>query len=169
MIQKSPLILTLQLDGASARYFNELRQQYFPPALNVLPAHVTLFHHLTGDRIDELMTDLEGIVSGYGSLDIQVSRVRSLGRGVAYDLQSEQLSALRGRLAHSWSAWLTAQDRQPFKAHITVQNKVHPDEARRTLAVLAAVFTPHAIGGVGLDLWRYLGGPWEHVREFLFR
>lgn len=167
MTQTSPLILTLQLDGTATRYFNDLRQQYFPPELNFLSAHVTLFHHLPGDETGTITAALEQITSGHGPIDIHVSRVRSIGRGVAYDLQSEQLSALRNRLARHWSSWLTSQDRQPFKAHITVQNKVQPGEARRTLAVLAAAFTPHLIHGVGLDLWRYLGGPWEHIQEFL--
>jgi 2'-5' RNA ligase len=168
MTQTPPLILTLQLDGTSARYFNNLRQQYFPPARNFLPAHVTLFHHLPGDEIRTITADLEGIASGHGPIRIGISRVRSLGRGVAYELQSEPLAALRNCLARRWSPWLTPQDRQPFKAHVTVQNKVSPDEARRTLAILTAAFTPHPISGVGLDLWRYLGGPWEHLREFLF-
>ena len=168
MVETSPLILTLQLDNVASCYFNHLRQQYFPPTLNFLPAHVTLFHHLPGDEIRTVAADLEQTISGHGPVTIHVSRVRSLGRGVAYDLQSEQLSALRSRLARNWSCWLTPQDRQPFKAHITIQNKVHPDEARQTLAVLTTAFTPHLISGVGLDLWRYLGGPWEHLTEFLF-
>lgn len=168
MMPVSPLILTLQLDEASRRYFNGLRQQHFPPSLNFLPAHVTLFHHLPGDQVPAVTADLEQATHGHGPISIRISRVRSLGRGVAYDLQSEQLSALRDRLARYWSSWLTLQDRQPFKAHITVQNKVNPEEARRTLMDLTASFTPHTANGIGLDLWRYLGGPWEHLREFLF-
>ena len=164
----APLILTLQLDKVSSQYFNDLRQQYFPQALNFLPAHVTLFHYLPGEEIDAATTMLEQIASNYGLIDICVSGLRSLGRGVAYDLQSPQLSALRSHLAHLWSYWLTPQDRQRFKPHITVQNKVHSDEARKTLVLLTAAFTPRVISGVGLDLWRYLGGPWEHLREFLF-
>ena len=168
MVQAAPLILTLQLDGNSAQYFNDLRRQYFPPALNFLPAHVTLFHHLPGSEVNMVTTISEQIASGHGPISIRISGLRSLGRGVAYCLQSAQLSALRSRLAQGWSAWLTPQDRQPFNPHITIQNKVHPDEARRTLAALRAVFTPHSISGVGLDLWRYLGGPWEHLHGFPF-
>ena len=152
MAQTAPLILTLQLDGASAQYFNGLRQQYFPPALNLLPAHITLFHHLPGEEFPSITAALEQITSGHGSMDLRVSRLRSLGRGVAYSLQSEQLSSLRSRLAQQWSCWLTPQDRQPFKPHITIQNKVPPEEARKTLALLTAAFTPRLISGVGLDL-----------------
>ena len=168
MAQTAPLILTLQFDEVSAQYFNNLRQEYFPPALNFLPAHVTLFHHLPGEELKAVTAALEQITSGHGSISLRASRLRFLGRGVAYSLESEQLSGLRSRLARQWFSWLTPQDRQPFKPHITVQNKVHPNEARGTLAILTAAFTPRLISGVGLDLWRYLGGPWEHLRRFPF-
>jgi 2'-5' RNA ligase len=152
------VILTLQLDSASARYFSDLRRQYFPPALNFLPAHITLFRHLPGNELDTAAGTLEQLASGYEVINIRVDGLRSLGRGVAYSLESEQLSTLRSRLVRQWSPWLTPQDRQPFNPHITVQNKVHPDEAHKTLPILSAVFTPHTITGIGLDLWRYLGG-----------
>lgn len=168
MIAVEPLVLTLQLDKASAQYFNQLRQQYFPRALNFLSAHVTLFHHLPGHEKDEITATLEEIRKDYEIMDVRVNGLRSLGRGVAYRLESAPLSALRRSLAQRWSHWLTPQDRGHFQPHITIQNKVSTEEARRTLAVLAAAFTPHTILGAGLDLWRYAGGPWEHLAEFLF-
>lgn len=168
MTSTAPLILTLRLDPASAEYFNDLRRQYFPQALNFLSAHVTLFHHLPGSEVHTIAATLERVASSCRLIDIRVHRLRSLGRGVAYSLESSQLSTLQEGLAQQWSPWLTSQGRQPFKPHITIQNKVHSDTARRTLTILSADFTPHAISGIGLDLWRYLGGPWEHFREFLF-
>ncbi|MBV9308255.1 MAG: 2'-5' RNA ligase family protein [Acidobacteriaceae bacterium] len=168
MTSPAPLILTLRLDPASAEYFNDLRQQHYPQTLNFLSAHVTLFHHSPGSEVHTIAATLEQVASSCELINIRVHSLRSLGRGVAYNLQSPQLSTLRRDLVQGWSQWLTPQDRQPFKPHITIQNKVHSDEARRTLAILSAVFTPHTISGIGLDLWRYLGGPWEHHREFLF-
>ena len=44
----APLILTLTLDEATQAYFNDLRRQHFPPNINYLAAHLTLFHHLPG-------------------------------------------------------------------------------------------------------------------------
>jgi 2'-5' RNA ligase len=163
-----PLVLTLQLDTASAQHFNQLRQQYFPQALNFLSAHVTLFHHLPGHEKSEIAATLEQIRKDYRVINVRVGGLRFLGRGVAYRLESAPLSALRDRLAQQWRHWLTPQDLGHFQPHITVQNKVSPEEARRTLAVLDAAFTPHTIVGTGLDLWRYAGGPWEHLAEFLF-
>ena len=67
-----------------------------------------------------------------------------------------------------WEPWLTRQDRQPFRPHVTVQNKVTPAEARRTLAGLAAGFAPFEAVGTGLALWAYRGGPWAPLSRHLF-
>ena len=47
----APLILTLALDADSQAHFDALRKQHFPPAINYLAAHLTLFHHLPGQRV----------------------------------------------------------------------------------------------------------------------
>lgn len=33
---------------------------------------------------------------------------------------------------------------------------------------LTAAFFPFTTQGIGLQLWRYVGGPWEHVQSFPF-
>jgi len=91
-----------------------------------------------------------------------------LGRGVAYRLASEELAAVHGLLRAEVVDHLTAQDAQPFRPHVTVQNKATPEEARRTLAELTAGFTPYDVEAVGLDLWRYDGGPWTSLRRHPF-
>ena len=48
----------------------------------------------------------------------------------------------------------------PFRAHITVQNKVDGDAARQTHADLEAAFEPFETVATGLELWWYRGGPW---------
>lgn len=164
----SALIVTLQLDKVSALHFDQIRQQYFPQNLNFLSAHITLFHHLPGKELKAINGNLEEIAKNCAHMDVRVTGLRSLGRGVAFRLESPPLVALRSRLVQQWLPWLTPQDLQRFQPHITVQNKVHPEEARRTLALLSATFTPHTVRGTGLELWRYAGGPWEHVAEFLF-
>ncbi|WP_314964444.1 2'-5' RNA ligase family protein, partial [Bradyrhizobium cosmicum] len=80
--------------------------------------------------------------------------LRSLGRGVAYTLASPTLKELRLSLAKQWALWLTLQDRQKHRPHVTIQNKVDPQEAHRLLADLAASFSPFTVTGTGLDLWR---------------
>ncbi len=83
-------------------------------------------------------------------------------------LQMPAVAMLRQRLAQTWQPWLTAQDRQPWQPHITVQNKVAPDVAKRLHAALLAGFSPHHGTVIGVDVWRYLGGPWERLAQRSF-
>lgn len=161
-----PLILTLELDEAAFAEFDGQRRRHFPPALNKIPAHVTLFHHLPGEEERGIVETLAAEMRVEALIPVRVAGLRFIGRGVAYALDSPRLSALRGRLAATFSPWLTAQDRQGYRPHVTVQNKVAPEEARALHRELEAAFMPRAITGTGLLLWRYLGGPWEARGRF---
>jgi 2'-5' RNA ligase len=163
----APLVLTLQLDEASQARFDALRRAHFPPERNHLQAHVTLFHALPGEREPQVRADLHESAQR-PAYDVDVVRVRSLGRGVAYDLRSSQLAAQRADLARRWAPWLTPQDARPHAAHVTVQNKVTPERARALLRELEASFVPGAVRATGLSLWRYLGGPWEPLGTYRF-
>jgi 2'-5' RNA ligase len=163
-----PLILTLQMDESSQERFDRLRELHFPPERNYLKAHLTLFHKLPGEREAEMSTNLREICREHEPLVLTVTGLRFLGRGVAYELSSPQLPALRRELAKRWGPWLGAQDRQGFKPHVTVQNKVSPEQARALHEELLATFSPFEIEGLGLSLWRYLGGPWEPAATYLF-
>ena len=93
----------------------------------------------------------------------------SLGRGVAVRIEAPGLAELRAALAVRWDSWLTPQDRQKLRPHVTVQNKVEPAVARALHAELAAGFEPFPVRIERLCLWRYLGGPWEALHAFPFR
>ena len=162
-----PLILTLALHPDDRERLDTLRRRHFPPERNYLAAHVTLFHKLPGHEQAAVLADLDD-VSARAPFDVDVTGVRSLGRGVALTLASPQLLAVRAELAGRWQRWLGPQDSQPFKPHVTVQNKVTPERARALHEQLAASFMPHQIRATGLALWTYLGGPWrhEHTTEF---
>ena len=165
---EDPLILTLALDEASLARFDAERREFFPPRLNRIPAHVTLFHHLPGAEAAAVMGALRGACAGQGPVAARVTEVFPLGRGVAYRLETPEVAALRAGLARVWEGWLTPQDRQPWRPHVTVQNKVTPAEARDTLAQLQAGFVPWEARAEGLLLWRYKGGPWDAVAEVPF-
>ena len=94
--------------------------------------------------------------------------VRFLGGGVAYDVASPELDRVRAGLARESEPWLTRQDRQPFRPHVTVQNKVSPERARGLHTALTAAFSPYVVQAQGLELWHYLGGPWRHDRSSTF-
>ncbi len=180
----SPLVVTLLLDDDAQRRFDRLRVEHFParplpgyrPELARggeegvfrLAAHVTLFHALPGEHLDDVSADLAAAADRPG-FEVEVTGLRLLGRGVAYTLRSAELAGLRDRLAAAWEPWLTRQDRQRHAPHVTVQNKVEPAVARALHGRLAAGFTPWSARARGLGLWRYLGGPWAPVTEHPFR
>ena len=72
-------------------------------------------------------------------------------------------------LAEAFHGLLTPQDRAPWRAHVTIQNKVADKEARALQQRLRATFMPRPLAIKGLAAWRYLGGPWEAIREWPFR
>lgn len=100
---------------------------------------------------------------------VRVTGVQPLGRGAAFRLESGELAAVHARLRELFAAGLTPQDRQPFRPHVTVQNKVDPAVARATVESLRAAFVPAEVPATGLALWRYAGGPWEPLSGHRFR
>ena len=164
----APLILTLKLDAASFERFDDLRRAHFPPALNHIPAHLTLFHHLPGERLAEIGRTLADTAPA-APLALQATALRKLGRGVAFEIAGAELEDWRARLSETWRAALTPQDRQPFRPHVTVQNKVTPPEAAALHDRLASGFQPFEVAGVGVLAWSYLGGPWRLEGEVLFK
>lgn len=164
----TPLILTLTLDDASHAYFTQLREQHFPPARNYLAAHVTLFHHLPGAELPAITQQLTALAATAAPLTVRVGGVRFLGQGVAYTLETPPLQQLHKTLQTAWAAWLTPQDRQPLRPHVTVQNKVTPAVARTLHEHLTATFAPFEVRGTGLTLWAYRGGPWQELAQFPF-
>ena len=160
------MILTLRLDHQSQTRFEALRQRYFPPERNVIAAHLTLFHQLP-DSV-ETETAVSQAAAAVEPFPLHITGLRSLGRGVAYRMASPVLMALHAQLARVFAAELIPQDRQRFDPHVVVQNKVESKTARALLAELTASFVPETATAEGLELWHYLGGPWEHAATFLF-
>ncbi len=168
MSEPDPLILTLQMDEATFAAFDGLRRRHFPEKLNRIPAHATLFHHLPGEDVAGVTETVTAFARAQAAPEVAVTGVRFTGRGVAYALESDALSAFRGRVAAAFRDRLTAQDSQGWRPHVTVQNKVAPDLARALHAALAGDFSPSRFRAPGLLLWHYLGGPWERVATIPF-
>ena len=164
----APLILSLMLDESSQAFFNGLRRQHFPPERNYLAAHLTLFHHLPGAHLADITQELVACSQSMGPTPLEVTGLQFLGRGVAYALESEAISALHRALQQQWLPWLTPQDQQRRRPHITIQNKVDPAVARALHQQLTDEFEPFEATGTGLHLWAYRNGPWEALRTFRF-
>lgn len=157
------------MDDESQGRFDRLREAHFPPERNYLSAHLTLFHHLPGDREGEVAEEIRDDCRDQTPITLTAAGLLFMGRGVAYKLEAPELVGLRRRLAKTWELFLTKQDQQGLRPHVTVQNKVAPEVARALHQRLEASFSPFEVRGEGLLLWRYLGGPWEKVGEHPFR
>ena len=162
-----PLIITAHFDAASFETFDGLRRRHFPSHLNKVPAHLSLFHNLPGGEMAPVVKTVADRCREFAPMELQPAGIRFLGRGVALAYQSRELSRLHDELASTWREWLTPQDRQPFKAHITIQNKAEPKAARALCESFEGVALPPC-KLVGVTVWRYLAGPWSHVETCLF-
>jgi 2'-5' RNA ligase len=163
-----PLVVTLAVDEPAQAAWNALRRRWFPPDRLHVDAHLTLFHALPGEYLAAVLADSAEVAGGTAPFTLTVAGARSLGRGVALDVVSPLLLRLHAALRARWSAWLTAQDAQPLKPHVTVQNKVGPETAAETLREVQRDPGPRTATATGLSVWRYMGGPWTFAAAVPF-
>jgi 2'-5' RNA ligase len=83
-----------------------------------------------------------------------------LGRGVAINVACAPLNELRETMRHQLT-YVSAQDSQPWRPHVTIQNKVAPAVARQLYEELGSDLQTRSGRVTGLLLWEYLGGPWS--------
>jgi 2'-5' RNA ligase len=159
------LIATLKIDNRSSEIYNGLRKEHFPAAVNLIDAHITLFHHLPD--VPLVTESIQSLCSKQSPFPIEVGHPYSLGRGVAFRVVSPELQSLHTAMSGAFYAFLTPQDRQSFRPHITIQNQVSPEDARQLLLSLTTLSTTRAMAQ-GVSVWQYLGGPWRHVKDFSF-
>lgn len=163
---KPPLIITLAVETSSFLYFNTLRKKHFPPERNFIDAHLTLFHALPNEKA--IGSAVKGIADTQPSFYLTVTEPVSIGKGVAFKIESPELMQMHKTLQNKWLDFLSPQDRQKLWPHITVQNKVPAQQAQQLLAELKNGFTPFTTQATGLQVWEYLNGPWRFVEEHDF-
>ncbi|QJD98036.1 2'-5' RNA ligase family protein [Mucilaginibacter robiniae] len=163
----APMILTLALDDSAQDFFNALRKEHFPVERNYLDAHLTLFHHLPPEETS-IIESIEQVCEQYQQMQLQVTEVKSIGNGVAYQIVCTELMRMHKHLQQQWDTWLTPQDRQKLWPHVTIQNKVAPQQARLLKEQLAESFEPFTTEGTGLNLFAYQGGPWQFIKHHPF-
>ena len=163
----APIIVTALLGREDFAWADALRRAHFPPERNFLRAHVTLFHHLP-PSVERELCDLLKDAARETTPVARLSSLVSLGRGVAYRIDSPDLETVRARIAERFASLLMPQDRNGWRPHITVQNKVKPDAARALLSALSADFSPRPLTVAGLAAWWYRGGPWEPIGAWGF-
>jgi len=162
------LISTLLIDTETQGFFNNLRKQYFPAERNYLDAHLTLFHNLPGSE-QAIIESIDTVCNNYNVFDMQVSKIVSIGNGVAYKIESPELKQLHKYLQQQFTQWLIPQDKQTLWPHITIQNKTDALIANQLINELNSGFIPFKVNALGFSLWEYKGGPWEFISEFRFK
>jgi hypothetical protein len=164
----TPLIVTATFAPADFARLDGLRRAHFPPERNQVPAHLTLFHHLPPAIELELGRRLAAAAAGPPPCARMVG-IMDLGRGTAFRVESDALAGIRAELARAFHGLLTPQDQAPWRPHVTIQNKVERRAATDLQQQLRLEALPRPLAIAGLASWRYLGGPWEKLREHPFR
>ncbi|HEY0113685.1 MAG TPA: 2'-5' RNA ligase family protein [Allosphingosinicella sp.] len=164
----APLIVTALFGDGDNGWLQELRRAHYPPELNRVPAHLTLFRQLP----PSVEQELNGRLAAYAAAPpprAQIASVMDLGAGTALRVLSEELEDIRYDLMLALKGLLTPQDSGAWRPHITIQNKVDPRDARRLQSQLKGRFDGRPLSIKDLAVWRYLDGPWEPVRSHTFR
>jgi len=165
----APLIVTAELPPDLHRWATGLRGAHYPPERNVLEAHVTLFHALPPSSEDEVRDRLAMVAAHHARIPARLEGIMPLGDGTALRLSSPGMLTLREQLAAQFHGLLTAQDAHAPRLHITIQNKVSSQAARKLQHALSAEVAPRDFVFPGLALHRYRGGPWAFVKRWPFR
>jgi 2'-5' RNA ligase len=163
---EAPYLVTLGFDPSTFERLDGLRRRYFPPALNQVPAHVSLFHHLPGDEGDAIDRALLQASRSSNPIPLAFPIVKRTGRGLMLPADAPGLAAIHASLARAFARWLTPQDRQPFQPHVTIMNKADRPAVEAAFADLMFNWSGSSGKGDRLILWRYLGGPWEEVESY---
>ena len=164
----APIIVTALFGRHDQGWLDSMRAAHFPPERNQLDAHLTLFHHLPPSCEAELKHRLNQETRGIRAPAATAAGLMSLGRGVAYRIDSPDLLGIRRRLCEAFAGLLTPQDAGGWRPHVTIQNKVQPPIAKILLAALGRDFRAREIDIVGLGTWWYRGGPWEPLSRHMF-
>ncbi|QAU49949.1 2'-5' RNA ligase family protein [Bradyrhizobium guangzhouense] len=157
-------ILTAELDPASFAWLDGLRRNYFPPERNLLPAHLTLFHRLSSEQTGRLRE----VRLPRGPIRVLLDAPLPLGPGVAIRVRSPDLEQVRSAARLAMGGEFSRQDSQGWRPHVTIQNKVAADVAKRLRQQLATDFEPRAGAATALLVWEYLNGPWKPVDRLPF-
>ncbi len=163
---RKPLVATLAITASAQNYFNQLRREHFPAERNYLDAHLTLFHALPDEPW--IVEDIQKLAQNQQQFDVTAQNIVSLGNGTAFKIVSPELPSLHQKLQKKWFASLTNLDRQKRNFHITIQNKVESELAKRLQAELMPGFEPFNFQVLGIQLWRYHNGPWEYLMKIDF-
>ena len=127
-----PIIMTAQMGRAEFAWADSLRKCYFPPERNIVSAHITLFHHLPPQALDEIKAAVIALTSSMPKPEARLAGLIHLGRGVAYQLHAPDLLALRMELADRFAGLLPVPSRPPPRSFLRCNPKSCHSPSPRT-------------------------------------
>lgn len=171
-------VVTLLTDKPHHARLTSLRKRYFPPHLNKLSAHLTLFHALPGAQLEPtIIPDLKRLAQQTAPFQIRATGPFRMKKGFGIGLARNEAGYQTAQEVHrmlqaSWKReeWLSEQDAQEgWRGHYTIMNKVDDEiEVSRAFQEVKKGWEDD-IGTVeGLGLWRYEKGWWKWERRFDF-
>lgn len=167
-------ILTFNTSEQLHKDMTALRNKYFPPKLNRLEAHLTLFHALPQSKLeDSIQPVLEQTAASQNGFDISAATPFKLRRGIAIGVPKgsggDTARAIHASLQSQWRDFLSDQDAAGFAAHYTIMNKVDREEdVNKAFAEVKKDWQPCHGSVKGLSLWRYNQSRWEWTRDYTF-
>ena len=175
--QQEPVyVLTLLTDDAHQKRLTALRKEYFPPKLNKLGAHLTLFHALPESKLEStIIPTIKQVAAEWQPFGVNAAKPFRMKRGIAISVPKNQGGDLarkvHGALLGAWEGegWLSEQDAGGMRAHYTIMNKVDDEgDVVDAMEKLSASWKGDRGTVVGLGLWRYEKGYWKWVEAFKF-
>lgn len=174
--QEPVYVLTLLTDPGHQNRMTALRKKYFPPKLNKLGAHLTLFHALPESKLEStIIPTIQHVVSSRQPFPINATKPFRMKHGIAISVPAHQGGAqaqeVHRALLQSWEGegWLSEQDSGGMRAHYTIMNKVDDeDEVGRAMEEMAGSWKGDRGTVKGVGLWRYEKGYWKWVEGFEF-
>lgn len=167
-------VLTLLTDRAHHDRMTALRKRYFPPRINKLAAHLTLFHALPGSKLESsIVPTIQELAARTSPFTVRADSPFRMKKGFAVSVSEggKQGGNIHKSLQRPWKAegFLSDQDAGGARLHYTLMNKVD-DELEVSSAYQELVESWQGDEGMveGLALWRYERGYWKWVRKFDF-
>ena len=173
--EQNVYILTFLTDRKHHQTMTNLRTKYFPPRLNHLDAHLTLFHALPGSKLEgAIIPVLEDAAKSTAPFQIQAATPFRLKRGIAIGVPKPQggtrAKSIHSQLQNEWRGFLSDQDAGGFAAHYTIMNKVdEAAEVDRAFHEVESSWRPARGSIEGFQLWLYEKGRWVWQQDFPFQ
>lgn len=164
----APLLVTALFDAAGFAWLDGLRRRHYPPERNRVPAHCSMFRQLPPSAAEEVRHRLSAAVRTWRAPRAVITGPILLDQGVALRIDSPEMEDLRAQLAEDFTGLLPMADRDGWRPHVTIQNKVPPCEARALYHALERDLAPRAVRIAGLAAWRWRGGPWDSFSRHMF-